>query len=171
MASNLDHEEELWHGGYSAKDMAGEWFIAAVLTIVAIVACVVLGAVMNVLSTPLWIAFAAAIAIIWLVLIARMIVRKLSIDYRLTSQRLVRKTGLLSRKTGRVEVIDIDDVSIEQNLMQRILGVGRIKVHSTDVTDPELVMLGIHNPSHVAGLIDVARRKERVRRGVHIESV
>jgi uncharacterized membrane protein YdbT with pleckstrin-like domain len=165
MANDLDREDELWHGGYSGKDMAGTWVVAGFLTLVALGACIVFA------LTPVWLGIAGGAAIVWIALLGVLMVRKMSIDYRLTTQRLVRKTGLLNRKTGRVEVIDIDDVSIEQSLMQRMLGVGRIKILSSDVSDPELMMLGIQDPTRVAELIDKARRDERVKRGVHIEQV
>ena len=163
MANDLDREDELWHGGYSGKDMAGTWVIAGLVTLAAAVASVVLA--------PFWPFIAGGIVLLWIVLAGVLLVRKMSIDYRLTTQRLVRKTGLLNRKTGRVEVIDIDDVGYEQGLMQRLLGVGRTKVISSDTTDPVLMMIGIDNPSHVADLIDKARRNERVKRGVHVGQV
>lgn len=171
MGTDADREDEIWQGGYSGKDMAAAWVIGGAVTLAGAAVCVLLGVLTTVAAAPVWIGFAIVATIFWISLLGTLIVRKLSIDYRLTTQRLIRKTGLLSRKTGRVEVIDIDDVSIEQNLLQRLFNVGRIKVHSSDVTDPELLMLGIENPSHVADLIDKARRDERVKRGVHIERV
>lgn len=165
MVNDLDREDELWRGGYSGKDMAGAWFIAGLVTIVALVACLIVA------IPPLWMAFLGGAALLWIALLGLLAVRKLSIDYRLTSQRLVRKTGLISRKTGRVEVIDIDDITVEQGLIQRMFGVGRIKVHSSDVTDPVLWMLGISDPARVSDMIDKARRAERVKRGVHVERV
>jgi uncharacterized membrane protein YdbT with pleckstrin-like domain len=165
MANDLEREDELWHGGYSAKDMAGAWVIAGLITIAALVACVIIA------LPPLWMAFLGVAAVVWMGLLGTLAVRKLSIDYRLTSQRLIRKTGLLSRKTGRVEVIDIDDITVEQGLFQRLFGVGRIRVHSSDVSDPVLWMLGIADPAHVAETIDKARRAERVKRGVHVAQI
>jgi len=45
------------------------------------------------------------------------------------------------------------------------LGTSRLKVK--DETTPELAMLGIENPRHVADLIDHSRRTERNRRGLY----
>jgi hypothetical protein len=52
-----------------------------------------------------------------------------------------------------------------------VLGVGTIRITSSDRTHPQLVLRGIESVREVSGLIDSARRKERVRRGLHIESV
>ena len=73
--------------------------------------------------------------------------------------------------TDRIEAIDMDDVAYEQGILQRLVGVGTIKVISSDRSHPELFLKGIDNVSHVARLIDDARHKERLRRGLHIESV
>jgi hypothetical protein len=73
--------------------------------------------------------------------------------------------------TDRIEVIDIDDVTYEQGLVQRMLGVGTIRIASSDRTHPELVLSGIDGVQQVADTIDDIRRKERRKRGLHIESI
>ena len=94
----------------------------------------------------------------------------MGILYRLTNQRLIHERGLLSRQTNRIDVIDIDDVSFEQGMTDRMLGVGTIKISSTDHNEPILVLQGIDGVRAVADQIDQARRHERLRRGMHIET-
>jgi hypothetical protein len=77
----------------------------------------------------------------------------------------------VTRHTRRIETIDIDDVSFQQGLLDRLLGVGTIVIHSSDRTDPVMVLSGIDRVQQVANRIDEARRAERVRRGLHIETV
>jgi uncharacterized membrane protein YdbT with pleckstrin-like domain len=96
---------------------------------------------------------------------------KLSVHYHLTSQRFVHQMGLLHRTTDRIEVIDVDDVAFSQGLFQRVVGVGTIKIMSSDCSHSELFLDGIDRVAHVAGLIDEARRAERLRRGLFIEAV
>ena len=79
--------------------------------------------------------------------------------------------GILSVVSDRIETIDIDDVTCEQGLIQRFLGVGRIRISSSDRSDPELVLPGIADVRRVADLIDDVRRQERSRRGFHVESI
>jgi membrane protein YdbS with pleckstrin-like domain len=93
------------------------------------------------------------------------------VHYELTSQRFIHQTGILTRATDRIEVIDIDDVSFTQGPVQRMLGVGRITVTSSDRSHPLLHMIGIGDVKSVAGLIDDVRRKERRRRSLHIEAI
>ena len=77
----------------------------------------------------------------------------------------------MSRKRDRIEVIDINDVTLRQGFVERMFNVGTIHIESSDMTDPELDLPGIDNVRHVADLIDNTRRAERQRRAVFMENV
>jgi hypothetical protein len=69
-------------------------------------------------------------------------------------------------------VIDIDDVTVRQGLIERMFNTGTIHIDCpTDSTHPQLDLPGIDDPRTVADLIDNVRRKERQRRGLHIEQI
>jgi hypothetical protein len=87
----------------------------------------------------------------------------------LTSQRFVHQSGIIRRVTDRIEVIDFDDITFVQGIVDRMTNVGTISIVSGDPTDPRLVLQGIENVAHVAHLMDDARRAERRRRGLHID--
>lgn len=168
-----DPEEEIWHGGYSAKDMVGMWIIAGFISVA------VLGVALwaNFAFSPpwmnglFWIGIVAALALLWIGLTMRLLLLRISVDYRLTTQRLIHKQGIFKRVSDRVETIDMDDIAYAQGLLQRMMGVGDITILSSDQSHPKLVMRGIDDVAEVAHKLDVARRKERVRRGVHVEQV
>lgn len=157
-----DPEELLWTGGYSPKAMVGSWVMMSILSVSALIASVVMGHFLIAL---------AVVVVLWVITVGVYLRRRLGVHYELTSQRFIHKRGILTRRTDRIEVIDIDDVAYEQGPVQRIFGVGKISVTSSDRTDPELVLLGIDRVSEVAGLIDDIRRTERRRRSLHIESI
>ena len=159
-------EEELWTGGYSPKAMYGPWIGAGVATIAGIVAVLLLR---N--DTLGWSIFGIAVLLVWVGLLLTLLVRRLSVKYRLTNHRLFHEQGILRRVTDRIEIIDIDDVTFEQGIIERMLGVGTIRVTSSDRSSPELIMPGIDQVKSVADTIDHARRAERQRRGLFIESV
>jgi hypothetical protein len=158
-------EETLWEGSYSPKAMLGAFVGAAVLTIVLIVAAVLLSA------TLLWIAPVAAIGIIWFYVVGKLVAARLGVHYKLTNQMFYHQRGLLTRVTDRIELIEIHDVTYEQNLFDRMVNVGRIKIASNDRTDPIFFVRGIEDVEQVAQRIDKARRGEQVRRGRRIESL
>jgi membrane protein YdbS with pleckstrin-like domain len=159
-------ETELWTGGYSPKAMYGGWMAAGLATIAGIVAVTFWQN--NGIG---WSIFGAAALVIWGGLLLTLAYRRVSVKYRLTSQRLFYEEGILRRVTDRIELIDIDDVTLEQGLLERVFGVGTIHVSSSDRTKPDLPMPGIDDVKAVADVIDSARRAERQRRGLFIESV
>ena len=165
-ASNDDPEQQLWHGSYSPKAMYGSWLLAGVATIVAI-------AVSFVFSTTAFVPLAAGaiVVVLWLSLLGYLLYERMSVEYTLTNHRFIHQTGIFRRVTNRIETIDIDDVTFEQGLIERMFGVGTIKLLSSDTSHPKLSLRGIDDVKRVANLIDDARRDERRKRGMYIESV
>jgi uncharacterized membrane protein YdbT with pleckstrin-like domain len=160
-------EAVLWQGSYSPKAMVGGWLLSLVVTIVAFVAGF---AATTVFPPALFVAVAVSLAV-WGGHLALLIYQRMSHEYKLTSQRFVHSSGLLRRVTDRIEVIDIDDVQVTQGFIERFLGVGTIRLLSSDVTSPLTTLVGINDVTRIATLIDDTRRTERRKRSVHIESV
>jgi len=160
-------EEELWQGTYSPKAAIPAFVLTGVVSLV-----VVLGvAAFASLTWIHWLWLLLAIALVFGGIAIKLWITRLSTAYRLTTQRLVHETGLLRRVTNRVEVIDIDDVTTVQGLIDRLLRIGTIKLTSSDRTHPVLQLRGVDDARTVADQIDNARRSERMRRGLHIEAV
>jgi membrane protein YdbS with pleckstrin-like domain len=163
--SAAEAEQELWRGSYSPKAMYGSWLLATLLTIVAILVAVFVD------IPAVRFAVLVAIPVLWAILGLTYLVRRLSIEYIVTTQRLMHHSGLLRRVANRIEIIDIDDVTFEQGFVERMFGVGLIKILSSDKSHPQLSMPGIANVQQVANLIDNARRDERRKRALFMESV
>lgn len=160
-------ETEVWQGGYSTRAMWGNWLLAGAVTVVLLVVVLMWGPG----NPSYWLAWLVISALLWGWFACLLAYRKLTVKYRLTTQRFIHEAGLLKRVTDRIEVIDIDDVTFEQRIMERMVGVGTIKLASSDRTHPMLLMRGIENVKQVASQIDDLRRKERRRRGLHIEAI
>lgn len=158
---DYDPEEELWVGGYSGKAMVGTWIGVGLVSIAIVVGTIAF-------AFP-WLLI--AIPVIWIIAGLEYARRRLGVHYQLTSQRFIHQVGILTRKTDRIEVIDLDDVSFTQGPVERIFGVGTIVLTGSDRTHPTLSMIGIANVKDVAGLIDDVRRQERRRRSLHIEAI
>ena len=158
-----DTEVKLWEGGYSGKAMVGSWLLGFLATIGLIVA--------SVLFAPGLPVFLGLIGLVWLLLILLLAFRKLNIHYELTTQRFIHQHGILTRTSDRIEMIDVDDVTFSQSVVERMFNVGTVKLSSSDRTHPVLHLIGIDDVKRVADLIDDARRKERRKRGLHIENI
>ncbi|MCC6123713.1 MAG: PH domain-containing protein [Pirellulales bacterium] len=160
-------EVELWRGGYSPKAMIGNWIASGLGGLVLLIV-----AFLWLRSSPLgfWLLVLAAF-LPGLYNLAVFLYRKLSVRYLLTNQRFMHESGILRRVTNRIEVLDMDDIAFEQGLVERMMGVGTVRIHSSDVSHPEIFLRGIENVAEISNLIDNTRRTERRKRGLHIESI
>ncbi len=162
-----DREETiLWSGSFSAKGLIHSWLLAMLLTIVMPIGGIVVSA-----SPTEWMVIGGILVIVWAGLGLMLLVQKLNVHYELTDQRLIHRAGILLRRTNRIELIDIDDISHEQGLIERLFDVGTIEITSSDRSHPHIHLPGINHVDDVAMLIDDARRRERIRRGIHIEQI
>ena len=163
--ADAEPEHDLWQGGYCSKAMIGAWVISGLVTLVLLI----LG--IYFMNRWLWIAIVAVLLGLWAYQGLTLFYRRLNVRYTLTTQRFMHESGILRRVTDRIELIDMDDITVDQKVLERLLGVGTITITSSDTTHPNLIMPGIENVKQVAGIIDDTRRQERRRRGLHIEAV
>lgn len=162
-AGDEPEEKSLWSGGFSGKAMVGSWIGAGLFSVLLVVLCFV--------WPPILLGIAILLLLVWCGLGLLLAYRKLNVNYELTTQRFVHRSGILRRITDRIEAIDMDDISFEQGIIERLLNVGTIRVISSDRSHPELVLRGIEDVARIAKLIDDTRHKERLRRGLHIEAI
>ena len=171
MGANDDAEEaNLWEGGYCVKAMMGNWLLGIFLS-----ACFLALGVWTWSkgwnASVVWWGVLIAFTVLWLYLFVLLLRRRLGVHYRLTSQRFFHESGILRHTTDLIEVIDMDDITFEQTLVDRFTGVGSVHIVSSDRSHPELTIKGIENVKAVAAKMQDARHTERLRRGLHIEQV
>jgi membrane protein YdbS with pleckstrin-like domain len=159
-------EEELWRGGYSSKAMLGAWATSGLISLVTLAVGIFWA------RTALWWLIIVVVMLLpWAYFLSVLCYRRMSVRYALSTQRFIHERGIIRHVNNRVEVLDMDDITFEQGLLERLAGVGTIRIASHDRTDPELVLPGIENVQHVAALFDNARLAERRRRGLHVEQI
>jgi len=164
-----DPEQDLWQGTFSPKGMIGTACSVALLSVLALVGGVLL---YNQTDDGLALGLAVlAVLLMWAGFGLTLLYRRMTVRYRLTSQRFFHESGLLRRIINRIDVIDMDDITTEQSLLDRLVGVGTIRIASSDRTHPMIALRGIDHVQEVASKFDAARRRERVRRGMFIEAV
>ncbi len=164
-------EKQLWQGGSCAKAMAGTWAVCLLITAGLGALGIWLSGFEWASGKWLWIVLVVLIVGLWLYEVLLLAYRRASVRYLLTTQRFMHEKGILRRVTDRIEVIDMDDITFEQGVWERLVGVGTIKICSSDRTHPVLVMRGIEEVKKVSGIMDDVRRTERRRRGLHIEQI
>lgn len=167
----MEPEQELWKGRFSGKAYA-HWWLLFIFWLAALgyVWFGLLSEEMRARPVARYVGLGALGAPL-LFLVWNWLVQKLSTRYRLTTYRLFKETGILSRQINEIELIRVDDVSVRQNLLQRIFNVGVITVIApTDQTEPRMELVGISQPIEVKELIRNQVRKRRDR-SLHVESL
>ncbi len=158
-----DPEREVWRGRYSPKAIVGSAIAAGLVSVALLIVAIVVRR-----SETTWLAL-GGIPIVWLVLGMRFAYRRISIEYRLTNLWFEHKTGLLARTSHRMDVIDIEDIEVQQSPIERLTGVGTIRIDSTDRNDPKLFLLGIDDVTVVGRQFDEVRLVQRRRRSLRVE--
>lgn len=87
---------------------------------------------------PLFAGPIAAAFVLWSAYLLVTFAGRRAVRYRLTAQRLEVERGVLGRRYESIDLWRVRDVVLEQTLLERMRGVGRITVLSTDQVDPEL---------------------------------
>ncbi len=166
-----DAERTLWEGSYSGRAMYGVWMIVIPITML-VVGCTIWGYMsfefLQQQSYFVWLGLTLVLVLVWGIPLCKLAYKRLSLTYKLTTQRLVHTDGFFLRKTDQIELIDIEDVNFVQNLFERMIGVGRVKVESSDVSHPVLIMEGIADVAKISDQIDRQRREERQNKTHHV---
>ncbi|MCA9592182.1 MAG: PH domain-containing protein [Myxococcales bacterium] len=95
--------------------------------------------------------------------------RRQSKSYKITTQRVVIETGLLSKSMEQIDLYRITDYVVERPFSQRILGTGNLILETMDKTTPEVHLDALS--TNVVALYErlrAATETEKLRRGVRV---
>jgi uncharacterized membrane protein YdbT with pleckstrin-like domain len=67
-------------------------------------------------------------------------------SYKVTNQRIVIESGVLSRSLEEIDLRSVDDIEFRQAFMERLFGIGELFVVSTDKVAPKIILHGIPDP-------------------------
>ncbi|MEN1680680.1 MAG: PH domain-containing protein [Planctomycetota bacterium] len=71
----------------------------------------------------------------------------------ITTRRTTLRKGIFEKNTNEVQHDDVRNIQVEQNVFDRMLGVGTLKISSSGQDDLEIVVPGILHPAKVADTI------------------
>jgi uncharacterized membrane protein YdbT with pleckstrin-like domain len=87
--------------------------------------------------------------------------------YNLSDQRLKFTRGVLTKTTEDLELYRVRDTKFEQGFFERMVGLGRIQLFTTDESSPSIVLPYIEDAEAVRekirGLVEARRDAKRVR--------
>lgn len=110
----------------------------------AVVAAIVVALVMFVSSFPWWGAAIGFIAALLVLILPLALVRRNR--YKISNYRIDYEQGLFSKRIDTIELWHVDDVQLRQSVVDRLLGVGTINIHSNDSTNPILPLRSLPEP-------------------------
>ncbi len=156
--STDDSEEvEVWWGSYAGRTMVPDFVLCGLLTVGIFGAAWYSGAWNG--SEPLRLTAQLLAGALWLLQGGRWAYRVVSINYRLTTRRLFCDRGFYHPANREVELAHVNHVLVIRGPLERLLGVGRIRVVLQDRTTQPLVLEGVSAPESIAMTI-----REQVRR-------
>jgi uncharacterized membrane protein YdbT with pleckstrin-like domain len=88
-------------------------------------------------------------------------VHGIALEVAVTTDRFVKKTGLISIKSEEVSLDKIEEVNVNESILGRIFGYGNVDVHGTGAGQIHVRMVG--NPVQLRREIQSAR--EQIRKG------
>lgn len=96
-------------------------------------------------------------------------VRASSVQYKITTQRVVIERGLFSKRMEQIDLYRVVDFVVERPFGQRIMGTGNLVLEAMDKTTPEVRITAIK--TDVMALYErlrYATQQEKLRRGVRV---
>lgn len=92
-----------------------------------------------------WWGLAIGILVALLVLVLPLILVRKN-RYKISNYRIDYEQGLFSKRIDTIELWHVDDVQMRQGVVDRMLGVGTINIHSNDATNPILPLRSLPEP-------------------------
>ena len=100
----------------------------------------------------------AAIGVGVLIIIVTLI-RARTVNWSLTSDRLIEKRGLVASRRREMELADIRSVEVTKRVMQRMIGLGDVTIASAASADYAIRLHDVFDPDNAAETIRKARLK------------
>jgi membrane protein YdbS with pleckstrin-like domain len=141
-------EAEVWVGRPTIGSLAGRFTFAGVclLAIIGGLAYIWQRKEIENWQPLLWRVALVLLVILGLWLLVSVIKTKLTLRYRLTTERLIIERGFLSKRTEELDLLRVDEATVHQGLFDRLANVGNIVIASTEPTDPLHIIVGVEQP-------------------------
>jgi hypothetical protein len=93
---------------------------------------------------------------------------RLGIRYRVTTQRIEVREGVVTHVSRFIDLFRIEDFEVEEPFFLRLRGAGNLILHSMDKDQPVAVLHAIPGVRAVYEKVRILTREERARRGVRV---
>ena len=104
---------------------------------------------------------AAAVIVVFLVIVAVGQIRRIQIRYSITNQRLTIETGILSRDVHQTRLERIQNVNSRQSLFERLLRIGTVDFDTAGESQFDFSFRGVSDPRGIVRTVDRALHELR----------
>jgi uncharacterized membrane protein YdbT with pleckstrin-like domain len=153
-------EQVFFHGHPSWRSMLA-FYVRGLL--VAIVVGVIAGLVSRAASGSVgavWVA--PAVLIVFVVVLAWGLIRRISTTYTISNRRMTIRTGLLSRELHECRLERVQNVGTRQRLLERLLGIGTVDFDTAAGAAYDFSFRGVEDPSAIVGTVNAALEELRL---------
>jgi membrane protein YdbS with pleckstrin-like domain len=90
--------------------------------------------------------------------------------YKLTPERLESHTGIVAKHVNNIDLFRVTDYKMERTFLDQLMGIGTIKLYTSDKSDPEFELIKIKNPQKVFDILNKSTLDADAKRNVvHLE--
>jgi Bacterial PH domain len=101
-----------------------------------------------------------------LIIFLRYYTKSLTTHYEITTQRIKREVGLLSKKQESLELFRIDHFEFLKPFGMRLLGYAELHLYSSDAEFENFYIYGVRNLEGIGETLRECQLRERTRRGL-----
>jgi uncharacterized membrane protein YdbT with pleckstrin-like domain len=123
----------------------------------AVLAGVIAGIVTRVSGRSVNVAWvAAAVLVVFVVVLAWGLIRRIATTYTITNRRLTIRSGLLSRELHECRLERVQNVNTRQRLLERMLGIGTVDFDTAAGAAYDFTFRGVEDPGRIVRTVNAA---------------
>ncbi len=125
--------------------------------LVAVLAGVIAGIVTRATGRSIgapWVA--AAVLVVFVVVLAWGLIRRIATTYTITDRRLTIRSGLLARELHECRLERVQNVNTRQRLLERMLGIGTVDFDTAAGAAYDFSFRGVEDPGRIVQTVNAA---------------
>ena len=147
-------EEIFFHGHPSWRSILGFYVKGLLAAIVAGGAAGIVTAITADHVQASWVA--AAVLVVFVIVLAAGLLKRIQTTYSITNQRLTIDRGLLSKELHQTRLERVQNVNATQSLLERILRVGTVNFDTAGEAGFDFSFRGVADPQGIVRTVDRA---------------
>jgi uncharacterized membrane protein YdbT with pleckstrin-like domain len=147
-------EQVFFHGHPSWRSMLA-FYVRGLLA--AVLAGVIVGIVTRLTGRSVdvpWVS--AAVLVVFVVVLAWGLIRRIATTYTITNRRLTIRSGLLSRELHECRLERVQNVNTRQRILERMLGIGTVDFDTAAGAAYDFSFRGVEDPGGIVRTVNAA---------------